>query len=109
MKEASRAMEAESSARLSTAWDAELYFKFGAEHAQPALDLLTRIDFTPRRIVDLGCGPGVSTRMLRDRFPDAKSRRLQFRGNAGRGAARPPDMRFEETDIVDGGRASRPI
>ena len=67
MTDAPRVADAQTAARLTTEWDAALYFKFGAERAQPPLDLVTRIDFTPKRIVDLGCGPGVSTRMLR--FP----------------------------------------
>ena len=72
MTEAPRVADAQTAARLTTEWDAALYFKFGAERAQPAHDLLARVDFTPRRIVDLGCGPGASTRMLMDRFPQAE-------------------------------------
>ena len=72
MTEAPRVADAQTAARLTTEWDAALYFKFGAERAQPARDLLARVDFTPRRIVDLGCGPGASTRMLMERFPQAE-------------------------------------
>ena len=72
MTDAPRVANPDKSTRLTTDWDAALYFKFGAERAQPALDLLARVDFTPRRIVDLGCGPGASTRMLMERFPQAE-------------------------------------
>jgi len=102
MTEAPRVADAEVLSRLSTAWDAALYFKFGAERAQPAFDLLSRVDFTPRRIVDLGCGPGVSTRMLRDRFPEAEilavSNSEEMLVEARRAL---PDMRFEETEIAE--------
>ncbi|MHC1727643.1 MAG: methyltransferase domain-containing protein [Syntrophobacteraceae bacterium] len=53
-------------------WDAELYLRFSDERTQPALDLATRIAVSdPRRVVDLGCGPGNSTAILRSRWPQA--------------------------------------
>ncbi len=53
-------------------WDADLYLKFGNERTQPVRDLLQRIALTePRRIVDVGCGPGNSTAELRRRWPAA--------------------------------------
>jgi trans-aconitate 2-methyltransferase len=53
------------------AWDADLLLRFDAERVQVVLDLIGRIGSAPRRIVDLGCGPGTSTRMLVQRFPAA--------------------------------------
>jgi trans-aconitate 2-methyltransferase len=53
-------------------WDPNLYLRFADERSQPALDLIRRIDLPePRRIIDLGCGPGNSTRLLRQRWPGA--------------------------------------
>lgn len=55
------------------AWDANLYLQFGAERTQPSIDLASRIAVqSPRRIVDLGCGPGNSTEVLRRRWPEAE-------------------------------------
>ena len=54
------------------AWDAELLLRFDAERIQVVYDLLRRLSGEPRRIVDLGCGPGTSTRMLVERFPQAE-------------------------------------
>ena len=51
-------------------WDADVYLKFAAERTQPSLDLIHRIRLdAPRRIIDLGCGPGNSTAELRRRWP----------------------------------------
>jgi len=54
------------------AWDAELYLRFANERTQPAVDLTARIQLAnPARIIDLGCGPGNSTQILRQRWPAA--------------------------------------
>jgi len=51
-------------------WDADLYLRFANERTQPAIDLLARVALdAPRRIIDLGCGPGNSTALLRGRWP----------------------------------------
>ena len=51
-------------------WDPERYFKFGDERTQPVRDLIGHLRLeNPRRIIDLGCGPGNSTQELRTRWP----------------------------------------
>ena len=51
-------------------WNPEQYLKFGSERTQPVRDLISRIALeSPRRIVDLGCGPGNSTEELANRWP----------------------------------------
>ncbi len=54
------------------AWDADLLLRFDAEREQVVRDLLARIPGDPRRIADLGCGPGTSTRLLCERFAPAR-------------------------------------
>jgi trans-aconitate 2-methyltransferase len=55
------------------AWDPSLYLQFANERTRPALDLLTRLNAAhPNRIIDLGCGPGNSTALLRQRWPEAE-------------------------------------
>lgn len=53
-------------------WDSKLYLKFERERTQPAIDLANRVDVqNPKKIVDIGCGPGNSTQILAQKFPDA--------------------------------------
>ena len=53
-------------------WDSSRYLKFGDERTQPAIDLADRIHIeNPKNILDIGCGPGNSTEVLAQRYPDA--------------------------------------
>src|SRR4029077_6804493 len=53
-------------------WDAGHYLRFADARTLPAIDLLSRIELTaPRRVVDLGCGPGNSTAPLKALWPCA--------------------------------------
>jgi trans-aconitate 2-methyltransferase len=53
-------------------WNPDVYLTFADHRGRPFFDLLSRVGATdPRRVVDLGCGPGNLTVTLRDRWPDA--------------------------------------
>jgi len=53
-------------------WDPTQYLRFANERLQPALDLLARVAAeAPARVLDLGCGAGNVTAILKTRFPSA--------------------------------------
>lgn len=52
-------------------WDPGDYLTYADERSRPFLDLVARVPGQPRSIVDLGCGPGHLSAVLRRRWPDA--------------------------------------
>ena len=58
---------------MKTHWDPALYLKFDNERTRAAADLLARVPLVePKLIIDIGCGPGNSTALLRARYPNAR-------------------------------------
>ncbi|HEU0007801.1 MAG TPA: trans-aconitate 2-methyltransferase [Terriglobia bacterium] len=83
-------------------WDADLYLKFASERTQPAVDLISRISLAdPSRIIDLGCGPGNSTAILRQRWPAAEIVGLDNSREMIAAASQTyPDWTWVESDIA---------
>lgn len=53
-------------------WNPDVYLAFADHRGRPFFDLLSRVGAqNPRRVVDLGCGPGNLTVSLAQRWPDA--------------------------------------
>lgn len=51
-------------------WDPSEYLKFKDERTRPSIDLVSRINiFSPETVIDIGCGPGNSTEVLKKRWP----------------------------------------
>jgi trans-aconitate 2-methyltransferase len=83
-------------------WNPALYRQFEDERTRPARELLARVALADATHVhDLGCGPGNSTELLVERFPDA-----QVIGTDNSDAMiasareRLPNCRFELSDIA---------
>ena len=52
-------------------WNPQTYLQFADHRTRPFVDLLARVPGERRTIVDLGCGPGHLTALMRARWPDA--------------------------------------
>jgi trans-aconitate 2-methyltransferase len=53
-------------------WNPDAYLAFADHRGRPFFDLMSRVGAEkPRRVVDLGCGPGNLTATLAQRWPDA--------------------------------------
>lgn len=84
-------------------WNPALYLRFAQERTRPASDLLARVEHPgPTHVVDLGCGPGNSTELLLQRFPDAHILGID-NSAAMLDAARQrlPQLAFGQADIAD--------
>ena len=53
-----------------TQWDPTTYLQYAGERSRPFVDLVARVPIEARTIVDLGCGAGNLTEVLRSRWPD---------------------------------------
>src|ERR1700712_1486664 len=57
---------------MPATWSPSTYLTFADERSRPFFDLTARIEAAdPRRVVDLGCGPGQLTATLAQRWPAA--------------------------------------
>lgn len=53
-------------------WDSKQYLQYINERTQPAVDLVKRIPMeNPASALDVGCGPGNSTAIIKAQFPNA--------------------------------------
>jgi trans-aconitate 2-methyltransferase len=96
------------------AWDPDRYLVYADERGRPFVDLLHRVAAEdPRRVVDLGCGPGNLTVLLARRWPGAdvlgvdSSPEMVARARAGGFEG----VRFEHGDVREwaAGAAGEPV
>jgi trans-aconitate 2-methyltransferase len=82
-------------------WSADAYRRFERERSRPAAELLARTSASVRRAVDLGCGPGNSTALIAERFPDARILGVDSSPDMLTAArARLPQLEFRLGDIA---------
>ena len=84
-------------------WDPERYLTYADERGRPFVELVARIGATdPATVVDLGCGPGNLTALLRERWPSASVLGLDSSSEmvaAARAAV--PGVEFRVADLRD--------
>jgi trans-aconitate 2-methyltransferase len=82
-------------------WSAAQYLKFENERTRPVRDLVQRIPLAQvETAADIGCGPGNSTEVLRERYPEARIIGVDSSPDMIQAARkRLPDMTFEVADI----------
>ena len=54
------------------AWDSQQYLKFANERNRPCLDLISKLQGDFNTILDLGCGPGNSSKNLFHQYRNIK-------------------------------------
>jgi trans-aconitate 2-methyltransferase len=84
-------------------WDPERYLTYADERGRPFADLLARVGAErPADVVDLGCGPGHLTRLLAQRWPDARVRGLDSsEAMVARAREDVADVEFAVADLRD--------
>ena len=82
-------------------WNSTQYMKFQKERTQPAMDLAARIDFdVPKQILDIGCGPGNSSAVVKSRFPKSEVLGVDYSDDMLERAGKDyPDISFRQLDI----------
>src|SRR3984957_18925141 len=82
-------------------WSAAQYVKFEHERTRPVRDLVARIpNAEVISAADIGCGPGNSTEVLRERYPGARIIGLDSSTDMIEAARkRLPHIAFEVADI----------
>lgn len=85
------------------AWNPALYLTYADERTRPVHELVARLSGPdPKTIIDLGCGPGNSTAVLRQRWPGAAVIGLDSDPEMLKAAHKSdPGVTWVEADIAD--------
>ena len=87
---------------MSTTWDPALYLDFDDHRSRPFHDLIARVGATaPRRVVDLGCGPGHLTGVLARPLAEGGGERARTRRRRWWPPPASGGSRAERVDVRD--------
>jgi trans-aconitate 2-methyltransferase len=84
------------------AWDPAQYLKFADHRLRPAIDLLNRVDLErPAEVFDLGAGAGNVTRLIKERWPQARVTGVDdSESMLAKAAATAPDITWQQADLA---------
>ena len=85
---------------MENTWDSEKYLKFEKERTQPAIDLVRRVEGrNVSSVLDVGCGPGNSSVVIKKIFPNADILGIDFSADMIERAKKDyVDITFEQWD-----------
>lgn len=85
-------------------WNSKQYIKFKNQRTQPSLDLINRLNtLAPKRVLDIGCGPGNSTAALLNSFPNSEIIGIDSSHDMLNQAKKTyPSIKFEHCKVPDG-------
>ncbi len=83
-------------------WDPGQYLKFTDHRLRPAVDLLNRIDIAdPAKVYDLGAGARNVTRLLKERWPNARITGVdESQEMLAKAAAGAPEIVWQRADVA---------
>jgi trans-aconitate 2-methyltransferase len=92
-------------------WDPDRYLTYADERGRPFVELVARVGAeSPATVVDLGCGPGNLTRLLRERWPDAAVRGVDSSPEMiAQARLADPQTDFEVADLRDWVADAEPV
>jgi trans-aconitate 2-methyltransferase len=92
-------------------WDPERYLTYADERGRPFVELVARVGADrPHEVVDLGCGPGNLTALLRARWPEARIRGLDSSPEMiARARAVDESIAFEVADLREWAEGAEPV
>ncbi|MGH7368505.1 MAG: methyltransferase domain-containing protein [Candidatus Rokuibacteriota bacterium] len=84
------------------AWDPAQYLKFADHRLRPAVDLLNRVALErPGEVYDLGAGAGNVTRLIRERWPEARVTGVDDSpAMLAKAAATTPAITWQQADLA---------
>lgn len=88
---------------MSHTWDPDRYLRYADERGRPFVELLARVPAErPGTVLDLGCGPANLTRLLAERWPEARVAGLDSSAEMiARGRADHPGLDLGVGDLRD--------